>query len=136
MKLIITVLIALALVGCSFETRYNCVGDALTYSDVNVNSRHTPLKPPTVERLVVYTIGVSDKYINVEQRFAFKKEAFFVPEWVDVGWIEVRTSEPSIYLDRAVEVRRYHREAKVLDVHYEDLREGHIYHFRGQCKFY
>ena len=78
MKFIITMLIALALVGCSNEKRDKCVGDGLIYSDVNVNNRHAPLKPPTVERLVVYTIGVSDKYINVEQRFAFKKEAFFV----------------------------------------------------------
>ena len=133
MKIILSMLIALTLIGCNVKKEYTCIGDAQTYLGYKPASPLAALETPYIEPLTVHTITVSDKYIDIKNRDFVKKEDFLPAGLPNSEWLEIRTAALIPGPDKVFEARTFHKDGKILNVHFVNPDTGFIYRFKGQC---
>ena len=128
MKFISTMVLALSLIGCSQERQYVCIGEREIYAPWNGSKSQ-----PRIEKLVVFDILVTDTSIDMLTRPAakdkFKPYGSSSPERLSIS------TDPSFSNnDMEIEVREFHREAKIFHMMYEDKKNKIFWTYRGQCK--
>ena len=128
MKVMITMVLALSLIGCSQERQYVCIGERQVYSPWNGSKSQ-----PRIEKLVVLDIVVTDTFIDVITRPYAKGK--FKPDVSSSREELAISTDPSFSNDdMEIETRAFHREAKIFHMMYEDKKYKIFWTYRGQCR--